>query len=180
MRAWWTAALLVSLCAGCSGAEDDERDPGDWPGIYVVPASIDQLAEESFFDHPWPSDLRKEGDGSVRFDGFPNPHKKPILSEYIESMKGVLTGFSPVAAGYARFTVPSTRRRCPRRRWPRWTRPRACSSSTSIPRRPSTASASASRCSSAATRGPTTSRTRWPSCRPWASRSCRTRATRWS
>jgi hypothetical protein len=102
----WTVAWLAVL--GCSSNEAESQAPLGVEGesIYVVPASLSELAEETFFDHPWPSDLRKESDGTVRFEGFPNPRHKPILSEYIASMKGVLTGFSPVAAGFVRFTVP--------------------------------------------------------------------------
>ena len=92
--------VLASL-SGC-GSTDDEAPSAH--GIYVVPASLDALSEETFFDHPWPSDFRHEADGSVRFIGFPNPREKPILAEYVDSMAGVLTAFSPAAAGYLRFT----------------------------------------------------------------------------
>lgn len=101
----WTLLVLVSLMPGCSDGEDEAAAEKSGESIFVAPASLEQLAEETFFDHPWPSDLRKESDGTVRFTGYPNPRKKPILKGYIESMKGVLTGFSPAAPGFLRFTT---------------------------------------------------------------------------
>lgn len=98
----WTLGLLALGLWGCS---DGEELPFSGESIYVAPASLDQLDEETFFDHPWPSDLRKESDGTLRFQGYPNPRKKPLLTGYIESMKGILTGFSPAAPGFVRFTT---------------------------------------------------------------------------
>jgi hypothetical protein len=70
--------------------------------VYVVPASLDALAETTFFDHPFPSDLRRP-EGKVRFAGWPNPKAVPLLAEYIGFIDGQLDGFSPVATGFARF-----------------------------------------------------------------------------
>src|SRR5262249_36783028 len=59
---------------------------------------------------PWPSDLRLEN-GSPRFTGYYNPRNISVIDQYIETMKGLLDGFSPAAAGYVRFTAaidPST------------------------------------------------------------------------
>jgi hypothetical protein len=89
------ASLLCAPLAGCGS-------PGV-SAVYTVPASLDGLAEATFFDHPWPSDLRLEN-GSPRLTGFYNPLGLPILSAYIDSMKGVIDGFSPAGTGYLRFT----------------------------------------------------------------------------
>jgi hypothetical protein len=61
------------------------------------------LKDAHFFDHPWPSDLRLE-DGSPRWAGYPNPRSRQLLGQYIDSLRGTLDGFSPVAAGFVRFT----------------------------------------------------------------------------
>jgi hypothetical protein len=96
--------LVLLLCSvGCGDGESDEEASGP-SGVYVLPQSFESLAEDTFFDHPWPSDLRKEADGTVRFTGFPNPRLSPILEVYVESMAHMLDGFSPVAPGYVRFT----------------------------------------------------------------------------
>jgi hypothetical protein len=69
-----------------------------------VPASLDALSDTSFYDHPWPSDLRRDPDGSIHVAGFYNPHLTIILQQYIQATQGLLKGFSPAAAGYLRFS----------------------------------------------------------------------------
>jgi hypothetical protein len=104
----WTR-LLLPLGLAALGCGDGENAADDAAGhsIYVVPASLDALdGKETFFDHPWPSDFRKDPDGFVRFSGYPNPLDGPAIGVYIDSLAGVLDGFSPVAAGFLRFTVP--------------------------------------------------------------------------
>src|SRR5262249_14946743 len=107
----WTSPLFsavpVGLCAlSClAGCSDDTAQPAPSTKVaatYVIPSSFEQLSGKTFFDHPWPSDLRLEG-GSPRLAGFYNPRNEPTLDDYIDAMKGVLDGFSPVAAGYVRF-----------------------------------------------------------------------------
>ncbi|MFO0675441.1 MAG: hypothetical protein U0169_02830 [Polyangiaceae bacterium] len=71
--------------------------------VYTVPGSLDELGGTHFLDHPWPSDLRREADGTVRFEGFFDPKSLVLLSEYVRLAKGRFHGFSPVAAGYFRF-----------------------------------------------------------------------------
>ncbi len=72
--------------------------------MFVVPSSLDQLSADHFFDHPWPSDLRRDPDGTIHFAGFPNPVGSAIIQQYTAVTKGLLYGFSPAAAGYLRFT----------------------------------------------------------------------------
>src|ERR1019366_6572514 len=38
------------------------------------------------------------------FTGFPNPRLVPLLTQVLTQVKGLLTGFSPAAAMYLRFT----------------------------------------------------------------------------
>ncbi len=96
-------ALFVagSIVVGCDGTTEEVAPPPE--GIYVVPTSLDELADDTFFDHPFPSDLRMEN-GHVRMKGWPNPRAVPLLDEYIGFIDGKLEGFSPVAAGFLRFT----------------------------------------------------------------------------
>jgi hypothetical protein len=95
--------LLLPLAAvplgGCGGG-----GPGV-SALYTVPSSLDELREEHFFDHPWPSDLRTEN-GAPRLAGYYNPRSLPIITSYISAMDGVLDGFSPAAAGFLRFDGP--------------------------------------------------------------------------
>ena len=72
--------------------------------MFVIPSSLDALSGEHFFDHPWPSDLRRDSDGSIHYAGFINPNRSAVVTQYVASTKGLLDGFSPAAAGYLRFT----------------------------------------------------------------------------
>ncbi len=71
-----------------------------------MPASLDDLKEESFFEHPFPSDLRREADGKARYVGWPNPFQNVLISEYIKATDHLLDGFSPDAPVYLRFDKP--------------------------------------------------------------------------
>ncbi|HVR20548.1 MAG TPA: hypothetical protein VMS65_12650, partial [Polyangiaceae bacterium] len=108
-------ALGLGLCLlGCSGSAGNPDGDGAVSSVFVVPNALSELSGAAFFDQPWPSDLRRDGDGKVVFSGFPNPREQPILDVYVEAMSGVLDGFSPVAAGYLRFTGPLDRASLPR------------------------------------------------------------------
>jgi hypothetical protein len=72
--------------------------------LWVVPASLDALADTSFYDHPWPSDLRRNPDGTIHVAGFYNPFNTTLLQDYIQASEGLLKGFSPTASAYLRFT----------------------------------------------------------------------------
>jgi hypothetical protein len=56
-----------------------------------------------FFDHPFPSDARRDAEGRARFVGFPNPYKVPLITNYIAVADRLEAGFSPEAAGWLRF-----------------------------------------------------------------------------
>jgi hypothetical protein len=71
--------------------------------IWVAPASVDVLAEEHFLDLPFPNDLRRDADGTIRIKGLYNPQQNATLASYINATKGLLDGFSTVAAEYLRF-----------------------------------------------------------------------------
>lgn len=107
MEGMQSRALAVAaagwLLVAVSGCGADGSGEASISSIYVSPSSLAELQGAAFFDHPWPSDQRLEG-GSPRFEGYYNPRQLAILDEYIGSMKGVLDGFSPAAAGFLRFT----------------------------------------------------------------------------
>ncbi|MCA9634075.1 MAG: hypothetical protein KC766_40790 [Myxococcales bacterium] len=125
-RAWVTCLLGVVLIGAASCSSDDATTSGsggnggaggtggtggssgssgfDVQSVYHVPDSLDALSDGTFFDHPWPSDFRLDSDGSIHLEGYPNPRSVPLLRDYVKAMKGVIHGFSPVAAGYLRFS----------------------------------------------------------------------------
>ncbi len=74
--------------------------------MFTAPKDLAALADVHFLDHPFPSDLRRESDGTARFAGFPNPRATPIVDNYVGALAHLLDGFSPVAPAYLRFTGP--------------------------------------------------------------------------
>src|SRR5690606_11405971 len=42
-------------------------------------AGVTELSNERFFDHPWPSDLRRSSTGAVVLDGYPNPFDNSLI-----------------------------------------------------------------------------------------------------
>lgn len=93
------AGLVVVAC----GSDSSGAPAGSTQSIFVVPASLDALADKAFFDHPFPSDLRKDANGAIVFKGFPNPSTLPLLAQYVAETEGLLKGFSPAAAAALRF-----------------------------------------------------------------------------
>jgi hypothetical protein len=112
----WFALVFASGCllASCSSSTQDPEstplplDAGETlEPLFEIPASLDAFdGIDHWLDHPWPSDMRLDSDRTLHLQGYPNPRIVPLLKTYIESMKGVLRGFSPAAAGYVRFTAP--------------------------------------------------------------------------
>ncbi|HVJ93066.1 MAG TPA: hypothetical protein VM580_24870 [Labilithrix sp.] len=74
--------------------------------LFVVPVSLDELDNGRFFEHPFPSDLRREADGTARFIGWPNPGGNALVGAYIQGTEHVFDGFSPLGPVYLRFTGP--------------------------------------------------------------------------
>src|SRR5258708_2612902 len=99
-------AFLIVACVAFAGCEGSIDVTDGATSVWVAPASLDDLSEEHFYDHPWPSDVRREVDGTVRFKGFYNPLALPLIREYVTAATGLLDGFSPVATAYFRFTSP--------------------------------------------------------------------------
>lgn len=100
--ALFVVAALVESIAACGSSASQPQAGAE--SIYVVPPSLDALTDEHWYDLPWPSDLRRDPDGSIRVAGFYNPSLSPIITSYVSLAKGLLPGFSPTAAGYFRFT----------------------------------------------------------------------------
>lgn len=109
-RPYWLAlgVLAVSSGAACSSgsshATSTTQPSTGTQALWVAPVSLAQLSDTHFYDHPWPSDLRRDPDGSIHVAGFYNPHLVPLLNTYIVETQGLLPGFSPTAAMYLRFT----------------------------------------------------------------------------
>lgn len=105
--------FLLGLLSACTSSSDGVASPVGAGGsggeaaatapLYVVPASLSELANETFFDHPWPSDLRVEN-GHPRYVGYPNPRLSSLLQQFIDVVGPSTDGFSPAAAGFLRWS----------------------------------------------------------------------------
>ena len=93
---------VVGAC-GSSGGMAPVTASGPTRSLFVVPASLDALADKTFFDHPFPSDLRRDAKGAIVFKGFPNPQMLPLVAQYVSETDGLIDGFSPAAATALRF-----------------------------------------------------------------------------
>jgi predicted esterase len=98
--------VLVNVLTSCGDDPPARASTQQAASLFTVPASLDQLANETFFEHPFPSDIRRETDGTARFVGWPNPTRNALVNEYIKSTDRLLDGFSPGAPAYLRFTSP--------------------------------------------------------------------------
>lgn len=94
------ALFLLALALSCSSSSPGASGT---QSLWVAPASLDDLSDERFYDHPWPSDLRRDADGSIHLAGFYNPRQVVLVSDYVRAARGLIDGFSPVASAYLRF-----------------------------------------------------------------------------
>ena len=103
MRAWPFLFAVMSSTA-CSSAP---ATGGGTASIFHVPATNDELAGTAYYDLPWPNDIRKNADGTIRVEGMPNPNANSLVKDYVGAAQSIgFKGFSPSASGYFRFTGP--------------------------------------------------------------------------
>lgn len=103
-RAAFAVVTALAVLAAC-GSEGSPTAV-ETASLFVVPDDLATLSQATFFDHPFPSDLRREADGTVRFAGWPNPFSIPLLRDFLAAMDHHLDGFSPATAIYLRFNAP--------------------------------------------------------------------------
>ena len=95
---------VVSEAGPLSDASEDAGEAGGPPqSIFVVPTALSDLTDVHFFDHPWPSDLRRDANGMIVVTGLYNPFGEPIIADYVTAVTGVIPGFSVAASGFLRF-----------------------------------------------------------------------------
>ncbi len=103
MRARPLLGCLFALVFPIAGGETACSSSTNVHGVFIAPVSLDQLTEDHFFDHPFPSDIRRDPDGKVHLGDMLNPTLNLIVQQYEDSTKGLLDGFSPAAAAYFLF-----------------------------------------------------------------------------
>ncbi len=104
--AWGALAALAcgSVVSGCSTSSTAPTPPTQ--SKFVLAPTPEAQSGLTFFDHPWPSDVRRDAAGAPDFRGYPNPFLVPLLAQYIDATTGLFEGFSPAAPVYLRFTAP--------------------------------------------------------------------------
>jgi pimeloyl-ACP methyl ester carboxylesterase len=91
-------ALLAVLPLSCG-----DRNGGPEPQPTVAVFSPES---ESFFDVPFPNELRRRDDGSLDLSLFPNPRGTPWVRDLIEAVEESIHGFGPNCAVTFRFSAP--------------------------------------------------------------------------
>jgi pimeloyl-ACP methyl ester carboxylesterase len=87
--------LAGPSCGGGGGGPDAE------PTVAVF-----NPESESFFDLPFPNELRRKDDGSLDIALFPNPRGTPWVRDLIQAVEESIHGFGPNCAVYFRFSAP--------------------------------------------------------------------------
>lgn len=103
------APLLFTFVLACGSSPDELLEPEIGPyALY----ELEITDEDSFFDLPFPNDLRRSESGSLVLDHFPNPTKVPLLDRYIMAASE-LKGFGTTTPVYFRFEAPVDTRTLP-------------------------------------------------------------------
>ncbi len=92
---WLFLAVVILQAVGCSGDDGPQLTP-----YFELDASIDQPA--TFWDMPFPSDLRLADTGAPDLTGFPNPRNVPILNALL-SVANDRRGWPMMPIVYVRF-----------------------------------------------------------------------------
>ncbi len=94
-RLHWALGLLIFGCGDSASSVGNE--------VYFD-LSGDTANQETFFDHPFPSDLRL-AQGRPDLSGYPNPSNIVMLEDLLPGAEG-RRGYSTSIASYFRFTAP--------------------------------------------------------------------------
>ena len=136
MRAASLAPFVLFALAACSSSSSTPAPAPPTQSVFVVPTSLDQLSGTAFFDHPWPSDVRRDATGAIVLAGLDDPNQSPLIQQYVTSVTGRSTASRSRPSATCASRPTSIPRRSPRRRGRRSTARRRCRSSTSNPNSP--------------------------------------------
>lgn len=95
-RLFFVFLALALFSCGADGAT----------AIHELPAAGVDRSGLTFFDTPWPTDLRLDASGHIDVSSFPNPANVPLLEDYKAEMNARLDGYSVSAPAYFRFDAP--------------------------------------------------------------------------
>lgn len=119
-------ALLAALATGCGssggnpgpdlgagdsdvadmGVEDQDVDAGPQPpavrAVFELPRDP---ATHAFFDLPWPSDIRRNPDGTLDVSEFPQPRENTLVRRYLDAIEADTRGYAVNGGIYLRFSA---------------------------------------------------------------------------
>lgn len=107
LRPRWTLALAaLSLACGSPPPTDAGVDASAAPTTSAVAFDLDDAGrtQDTFFDFPFPSDLRLRPDGTPDLTGYPNPRVGTI--DDLLTVAEDRPGWPTVPVGYFRFGAP--------------------------------------------------------------------------
>ena len=89
--------VVLAMLAACGDDGPSSTVYFELDGAIAEPAT--------FWDHPFPSDLRLAASGAPEMTGFPNPRNVPLLAQLV-SVVDERRGWSTMPTAYVRFTAP--------------------------------------------------------------------------
>ena len=91
------SAVVLALVAACGSSPA--------PQLHTIAFDLDSplSTSKTYWDLPYPSDLRLAADGTVDFTGFPNTFDKPIITDLLAGAKR-RAGFPVMPIAYVKFT----------------------------------------------------------------------------
>jgi hypothetical protein len=99
-RAAVGALALLLAATACPTAEPEERSVSD------AALAWDPSLTDSFWDLPFPSDLRLTEDGRPEWRGFPNPGQTPLVDKYLEFGRTNMFGWGLNSPTWFHFDAP--------------------------------------------------------------------------
>ncbi len=102
LRAAPALALLLTTLAGLPGCGDD---PGGTTATAYFALDGELAGTPTYWDLPFPSDLRLDASGAPALDAYPNPRGVPILTSLLTTARA-RRGWPTMPIVYVRFTAP--------------------------------------------------------------------------
>ncbi|HUQ06660.1 MAG TPA: hypothetical protein VM261_29355 [Kofleriaceae bacterium] len=93
---WLLCSMSCALVAAAAACGGDDDPPGT---LFELDG---ELAGDTFFDFPFPSDLRVDADGTAAYAGFPNKGNNRIVTQ-LTALADARRGFPVMASAYFRF-----------------------------------------------------------------------------
>ncbi|MBK8407496.1 MAG: hypothetical protein IPL19_05865 [Sandaracinaceae bacterium] len=112
--------LMGALVAGCGSSDGNTMDMGvgdndvsdmdvdggpQPPAVRAVFALPRDPATHAFFDLPWPSDVRRNPDGTLDVSEFPQPRENQLVRRYLNAIEADTRGYSINGGTYLRFSA---------------------------------------------------------------------------